>query len=344
MKKIIKFCVVVLFFIICLNTNSVFGKTKGLSEKEVKGLEQGNTVKVVKESKIYTYGPRLENPEIIDIHVMEGYEKRSISEGTILSAMKVEAYSKKCYKRQGNNYYISVNWNHVVCFIHAGNLEKVETTDEDKQKVEDFLNKANVKKVKEKKTDGINDQDLISIAQEARNLFLATGNEELRQIEHNAWAALNERGYTEKTHAEGSTEIINSNGEVAGTLSGGDMQNATFGTDTIYNRPEKTGETEAGESLDDVIDDANTFINKGDITYTEDKLSTVSNTIYNILLIVGVIIAVLMGAILGIKLMVSGIEEKAEVKKLLVPYVVGCIIIFGGFGIWKLVVTILQGV
>ena len=51
-----------------------------------------------------------------------------------------------------------------------------------------------------------------------------------------------------------------------------------------------------------------------------------------------------MGAILGIKLMISGIDEKAEVKKLLIPYVVGCIIIFGGFGIWKLVVTILQSV
>lgn len=92
------------------------------------------------------------------------------------------------------------------------------------------------------------------------------------------------------------------------------------------------------------ISDADKFIGNGNLTYNADDLSNVSNTIFNILVTVGIIIAVLMGAILGIKLMISGVEEKAQVKKLLMPYVVGCIIIFGGFGIWKLVVTILQGV
>ncbi len=42
--------------------------------------------------------------------------------------------------------------------------------------------------------------------------------------------------------------------------------------------------------------------------------------------------------------MTSSIEEKAEAKKLLVPYVVGCVMVFGGFAIWKLVVTILQSI
>ena len=91
------------------------------------------------------------------------------------------------------------------------------------------------------------------------------------------------------------------------------------------------------------MNDADKFINQGEIKY-KDSLSDVSNTIYNILLTIGVVIAVLVGAIMGIKLMLASVEEKAEVKKLLIPYVVGCIIIFGGFGIWKLVVTILQGV
>ena len=68
-----------------------------------------------------------------------------------------------------------------------------------------------------------------------------------------------------------------------------------------------------------------------------------SKTIYNILFTVGVFVAVIMGGIIGIKLMVSSASEKADVKKLLVPYVVGCVVVFGGFGIWKLVVTILQG-
>lgn len=114
--------------------------------------------------------------------------------------------------------------------------------------------------------------------------------------------------------------------------------------DTIYSRPEKKDQKDASSNLDDMISDADKFIGNGDLTYNADDLSNVSNTIFNILVTVGIIIAVLMGAILGIKLMISGVEEKAQVKKLLMPYVVGCIIIFGGFGIWKLVVTILQGV
>ena len=120
--------------------------------------------------------------------------------------------------------------------------------------------------------------------------------------------------------------------------------NTKTGTTTIYKRPEKEKQKNAGDSLDDMINDADSFISNGNITYDQTELTNVSNTIYNILLTVGVILAVLVGAILGIKLMVSGVEEKVEVKKLLVPYVVGCIIIFGGFGIWKLVVTILQGI
>ena len=39
--------------------------------------------------------------------------------------------------------------------------------------------------------------------------------------------------------------------------------------------------------------------------------------------------------------MVGGAEEKANIKEVLVPYVVGCIVIFGAFAIWKLIVTIL---
>ena len=114
--------------------------------------------------------------------------------------------------------------------------------------------------------------------------------------------------------------------------------------DTIYSRPEKSDTKTAGSSIDDVINDANKFTDKADIKYDKKDLKNVSNTVYNILFIVGVVIAVIMGAVLGIKLMLSGIEQKAEVKKLLVPYVAGCIIIFGGFGIWKLAVTILQGI
>lgn len=112
----------------------------------------------------------------------------------------------------------------------------------------------------------------------------------------------------------------------------------------IYKKPSKVeGENESAEqSLEDMVSDADNFINKGNPKIEQSALSNFSKTMYNILLSVGVAVAVIVGAIIGIKLMASSIEEKAEAKKLLVPYVVGCAVVFGGFAIWKLVVTILQ--
>lgn len=112
---------------------------------------------------------------------------------------------------------------------------------------------------------------------------------------------------------------------------------------TIYKQPSKDKNTTStsGASLDDMINDADKFVDQGEAKYN-GNLDDVSNMIYNILLTVGVCLAVLIGAVLGIKLMSSGIEEKAEVKKLLVPYIVGCAVIFGGFSIWKLAVILLE--
>lgn len=123
------------------------------------------------------------------------------------------------------------------------------------------------------------------------------------------------------------------------------LYDRTYGAGhTIYtNQPEKSDSQNAGTSLDDMFNDAEDFINSGTTTYGDStSLQNFSNTIYNILLAVGVAVAVIVGAIIGIKLMASNIDTKVEAKNLLIPYVVGCIVVFGGFGIWKIVVTILQ--
>lgn len=116
--------------------------------------------------------------------------------------------------------------------------------------------------------------------------------------------------------------------------------------DTVYQNPMMTSDNNnAEESLDDVISDADDFINTGDDDVLQsNSLENFSKTMYNILLAIGIAVAVIVGGIIGIKLMSAGIEEKADAKKLLVPYFVGCIVVFGAFGIWKLVVTILSNV
>ena len=96
-------------------------------------------------------------------------------------------------------------------------------------------------------------------------------------------------------------------------------------------------------SLSDVISGGDSFIQAGkDGSAKIDKgsLQNASSSIYNILLICGMIVAVLIGAILGIKFMIGSVEEKAEIKAALVPFVIGCIVVFGAFGIWKIVVTV----
>ena len=113
--------------------------------------------------------------------------------------------------------------------------------------------------------------------------------------------------------------------------------------DIIYQYPAKN-ETTAGSSLDDMIGDADRFINSaGDSTISQTSLQKFSKTYYNILFTIGVVVATLVGLVLGIRFMISGAEGKANIKELLVPYIVGCVVVFGAFAIWKLLVSILSG-
>ena len=129
-----------------------------------------------------------------------------------------------------------------------------------------------------------------------------------------------------------------------------DIKNAQTGDEdkidndknTIFKQP--VGSGAASNGVKDALSDADSFVQSGNqgIVSTEN-LQSFSQNLYSILLAIGVVIAVIMGTVLGVKLMVAPIEERVEAKKLLVPYVVGCVIVFGAFGIWKLVVTIMQG-
>lgn len=113
----------------------------------------------------------------------------------------------------------------------------------------------------------------------------------------------------------------------------------------IYKQPNiVTGSGNVDGTLDDMISDADSFVSKGNQAdaIEIDGLKKLSVRLYDILLEIGIGAAVLIGIILGIKFLLSGVEEKAEVNKMLWVYTVGCIVTFGAFGIWKLVVTILQ--
>ena len=78
----------------------------------------------------------------------------------------------------------------------------------------------------------------------------------------------------------------------------------------------------------------------GEGTIDPGALQGLSGYVYNILLAAGVIIAVIVATALGIQFMIGGAEGQAKVKEMLVPFIIGCVIVFGGFGLWKVAVTI----
>lgn len=114
-----------------------------------------------------------------------------------------------------------------------------------------------------------------------------------------------------------------------------------------YYAPDKQTSTSSSSSIDDAINDAKDFVNQAedDIGIVEESsLQKFSNSFYNIFLTVGTAIAVIVGIVIGIKYMLGSIEEKADIKQMLIPYAVGCIVVFGSFGIWKMIIEIMDNI
>ncbi len=99
-------------------------------------------------------------------------------------------------------------------------------------------------------------------------------------------------------------------------------------------------------SVTDAISDGNDFLNNGkkQVGTIDSSLKNDADVIYNILLAFGTAIAVIIGGLLGIKFMIASVEDKAKIKEALIPYVIGCVVVFGAFGIWKLVVEVLNNI
>lgn len=81
-----------------------------------------------------------------------------------------------------------------------------------------------------------------------------------------------------------------------------------------------------------VLDDVKDFMSAGSGNPQGTDTTTMKNNINSIaglLTGIGVIAAIAVGAVLGIQFMMGSTEEQAKVKESLIPYVVGCIVVFG---------------
>lgn len=97
--------------------------------------------------------------------------------------------------------------------------------------------------------------------------------------------------------------------------------------------------------LQDIMNRADGFVNNGENgenVINTNALKEGSNTLYNVLLVIGIAVAFIWGIVLGIQFITGSLGEKADVKKNLIVYLVGCVIIFGAFGIWRLLLQLLE--
>ncbi len=99
-------------------------------------------------------------------------------------------------------------------------------------------------------------------------------------------------------------------------------------------------------SASGIVGGADDFISHGQggfATAINPKgLSDTVDLIYNTLLIVGTCVAVIVATVLGIQFITGSVEQKVKVKESIIPFVIGCVVIFGAFGIWRLVIILIR--
>ncbi len=99
----------------------------------------------------------------------------------------------------------------------------------------------------------------------------------------------------------------------------------------------------ADTDFDSTISQGDSFISTGkkkqsDIkTINGSKFSKTVKKVYNSLLVTGMAVSVVIIGVMGVKIIKGSAEEKAEIKEQMLPYIIGCGVMFGAFTIWKIV-------
>lgn len=94
-----------------------------------------------------------------------------------------------------------------------------------------------------------------------------------------------------------------------------------------------------------IMNGANSFLNNAENReiFNSDNERSAVDQIYFTMLTIGIVLAVFAGGILGIQFITSGAAGQAKVKEKLIPFALGALVIFGAFGIWRLVYNLLNG-
>ena len=104
-----------------------------------------------------------------------------------------------------------------------------------------------------------------------------------------------------------------------------------------------TNITYASEWLSDPRENPESFSPGSDGVSGATKVQDIGNRIIGIFQLIGTLASVIVLIVIGIKYMAGSIEERAEYKKTMMPYVIGALLVFGITNILGIVSNITDG-
>ena len=79
--------------------------------------------------------------------------------------------------------------------------------------------------------------------------------------------------------------------------------------------------------------------NNRDLGAADDKIEDIGSRIFTAVSNVGIVLSVVIVAVIGVKYMLGSVDERAEYKKSMMPYLVGAVLIFMASTIGKIIYT-----
>ena len=70
------------------------------------------------------------------------------------------------------------------------------------------------------------------------------------------------------------------------------------------------------------------------------KAAQKAGNILNVITVIGIVVGVITLIVIGIKYMVGTVQEKAEYKKTMIPYIVGAVLIFAGTSLVRVIYSL----
>lgn len=102
----------------------------------------------------------------------------------------------------------------------------------------------------------------------------------------------------------------------------------------------------ATQTGDGIKTQADNWLNKGAANnpISAEKIGSILRPVANILLAIGSVIIVIMGVVMGIKYITASPDKQGQLKGQLVGLFVSAVVLYGAYGIWSVVYTVLKGI